>query len=63
MKIDTIKHCSPYLPEIKRLWRKNSQTLGFFPEGAFDEHAIRGSILAAISDSERGIGDVVDKVE
>jgi predicted nucleic acid-binding protein/GNAT superfamily N-acetyltransferase len=49
MKIEALNYNSPYLPRIKQLWRRNSRTLGFFPEGAFDEHAARRLILAAIS--------------
>ncbi len=52
MKLEFIDNSSPYLKDIKKLWRENSQTLGFFPEGAFDDHARKDCILASISDSE-----------
>lgn len=43
------------LEQVKKLWRSNSRTLGFFPDGAFDEHAGAGKILVA-SRSERLAG-------
>jgi len=44
---------SPLLPAVKLLGRKHSGTLGFFPDGAFEDHATRGHLLAAsIGDSE-----------
>jgi len=38
---------SPELNAVNNLWRKNSATLGFFPDGAFSEYAQRGHIIAA----------------
>ncbi len=49
MIIEQINRSSPFLPKVKNLGRKNSKTLGFFPEGAFDEHASKGRILIARS--------------
>lgn len=40
------------LEAIMALWRRNSATLGFFPRGAFDDHARRGQILSCFVDSE-----------
>ena len=45
------------LSNIKALAKKNSSTLGFLPDGAFDAYAQRGWILAAIA-----AGDVVGYV-
>ena len=45
------------LSKIKVMARRNSATLGFLPEGAFDAYARRGWILAAMAD-----GDVVGYV-
>ena len=50
--IELIKETSPYLIKVKDLWRKYSKTLGFFPDGAFEEHAAKGGVL--IARSERG---------
>lgn len=41
---------STALAEVRALWRRHSATLGFFPDGAFDDHARSSSILAAMSD-------------
>jgi GNAT superfamily N-acetyltransferase len=44
---------SPLLPAVKQLGRKHSGTLGFFPDGAFEDHAARGHLLAAsVGDTE-----------
>lgn len=32
---------------VKELWRKNSKTLGFFPDGAFEEHAAKSCVIVA----------------
>jgi GNAT superfamily N-acetyltransferase len=37
------------LIQVKRLSRINSQNLGFFPDGAFEDHAQKGWILVAVS--------------
>ena len=37
---------------VKKLWRANSATLGFFPDDAFAEYAARKQIVVAL-DSER----------
>jgi hypothetical protein len=39
IEIETIVEASPHLESVKRLWRANSQWLGFYPEGAFLERA------------------------
>ena len=51
--ISAIVLTSPLLPAVKLLGRKYSGTLGFFPDGAFDDHAARGHLLAAsVGDTE-----------
>jgi predicted nucleic acid-binding protein/GNAT superfamily N-acetyltransferase len=62
MKVVIVNHHFAYLEAVKDLWRKNSQTLGFFPEGAFNEHAARGWILAAISDPGEVCGYLLYRV-
>ncbi|MCX5891339.1 MAG: GNAT family N-acetyltransferase, partial [Deltaproteobacteria bacterium] len=47
MIIEYIDEKSRFLPIVKDLGRKNSQTLGFFPEGAFEEHAAKGCVIVA----------------
>ena len=34
---------SPHLEVVKKLWRVNSDTLGFLPDGAFDDYAGSGT--------------------
>ncbi len=51
--ISAIGLTSPLLPVVKLLGRKHSGTLGFFPDGAFEDHAARGHLLAAsVGDTE-----------
>jgi len=50
MEIVPISNDSPYLSEVKALGKQNSGTLGFLPEGAFDEYANRKTILVALND-------------
>ncbi|MBI5770014.1 MAG: GNAT family N-acetyltransferase [Verrucomicrobia bacterium] len=45
--VSAIGLTSPLLPAVKLLGRKHSGTLGFFPDGAFEDHAARGHLLAA----------------
>ncbi|MGH9948772.1 MAG: GNAT family N-acetyltransferase [Pyrinomonadaceae bacterium] len=60
--IQTIEQSSPYLADIKRLGKRNSATLGFFPEGAFDDHAQRQQIFAAISEDGKLAGYLLYRV-
>lgn len=56
MKIEVISNESPYLQSVKLLWRTSSTTLGFFPDGAFEEYAAKRKILVALDDENRCIG-------
>ena len=47
MHVEILKGISHQLHEVKKLWRTNATTLGFFPEGAFEEYASKGCILVA----------------
>jgi GNAT superfamily N-acetyltransferase/predicted nucleic acid-binding protein len=62
MKIEVIDRTSPHLPQVKALGRANAATLGFLPEGAFDDYAAKRNILGAISSSGRCIGYVLYRV-
>ncbi|MCY1078451.1 GNAT family N-acetyltransferase [Archangium lansingense] len=59
VKIKVILPNSPHLPTVKKLWRKHSATLGFLPEGAFDEQAERRCILGAFDEFGECIGYVL----
>lgn len=53
LRVSAIGLTSPLLPAVKLLGRKYSGTLGFFPDGAFEDHAARGHLLAAsVGDTE-----------
>lgn len=45
-----------YIDQVIALWRKNSKTLGFFPNGAFNDHSALKQIIVAIGSSEQLIG-------
>lgn len=49
--IEDVKPGSLLLVEVRQLWRTHSATLGFFPDGAFDEYARDGGIIAATDKS------------
>ena len=47
MNVENLKGLPRQLDEVKKLWRANAATLGFFPEGAFEEYASKGCIFVA----------------
>lgn len=49
---ETISAASPHLESVKALGRAGKATLGFLPEGAFDEHAYDRHIVVALNDEE-----------
>lgn len=51
-----------FLDQIKHLWRVNSRTLGFFPEGAFQEHASQGQVLVAHTQQGEVLGYLLFRV-
>lgn len=60
-EIKVIDINSKSLPNIKTLAKKNSATLGFLPDGAFDAYAEQGWVLAATSNNEV-VGYVVYRI-
>ena len=60
-KVKSVDLDSKALSSIKSLAKKNSATLGFLPDGAFDAYAKRGWVLAATSDGEV-VGYVIYRV-
>ncbi len=53
ISISAIGLTSPLLPAVMLFGRKHSGILGFFPDGAFEDHAARGHLLAAsVGDTE-----------
>lgn len=56
MKITVIDEKSEHLKRVKELGYKNSRTLGFLPEGAFDDYAERKQIIVALNSQKECIG-------
>ena len=56
MKIEAIDINSPHLVAVKKLGKQNAQTLGFLPEGAFDERAKERQIIVALDNKNECIG-------
>lgn len=50
------------MSEVKKLWRTNSATLGFFPDGAFFDYADKRQILVAVTESDSLIGYLIYRV-
>lgn len=61
IKIDVINDNS-HIDKVKSLWRENSQTLGFFPDGAFEDHAAKRTILLAIDEKNNCIGYLLYRI-
>ncbi|MDX2152747.1 MAG: GNAT family N-acetyltransferase [Bryobacteraceae bacterium] len=51
LRISAIGPRHPQLEAVMQLGRRHSNTLGFFPDGAFHDHAVRGHLLAASADA------------
>ena len=62
MEIRKIAYGNWELEQCIHLWRENSATLGFFPRGAFEEHARQGRILGALTSSGRVAGYLLYRV-
>lgn len=62
MRIEVIDFNSPQLDTVKRLGKENASTLGFLPEGAFDERAKAKQILAALDDNNQCIGYLLYRI-
>jgi hypothetical protein len=56
VKILDVTHDGDILKGVIGLWRVYAKTLGFFPEGAFNEHAIKKQIVVALNDSRKVLG-------
>ncbi len=50
--VQAVDEQSPYLQDVKRLWRVHSATLGFLPDGAFQDYARERHVVVALD--ERG---------
>ncbi|WP_309021405.1 GNAT family N-acetyltransferase [Pelagicoccus sp. SDUM812002] len=54
MQIGTVT--ADELPQVVELWKPDRQTLGFFPQGAFETYAENGNIRIAKDESGRVLG-------
>lgn len=62
MNIISINEDSSYLDKVKVLWRKNSGTLGRFPDGAFIAYAKAGHILVMLDDKHDLAGYLIYRI-
>lgn len=60
--IEKIKQDSGILLDIIKLGGANSKTLGFFPKGAFTDHASKGWILGALNEQGNLMGYLLYRV-
>lgn len=54
--VEEVPPHSELLEKVRRLWRIHSDTLGFFTDGAFNEHARKRCILAAVANDGSLLG-------
>lgn len=60
--VKTIGRDSPFLEAVKTLWRKHADTLGFFPDGAFEEYAAKKQIVVAVDSAGAFIGYLLFRI-
>ena len=52
MQIEFINSKNRFFPDVMALGKKNSATLGFMPDGGFEDHANKNAIIIAHNDAE-----------
>ncbi len=52
MNIEFINSTNHFFPEVITLGKKNSATLGFMPDGGFEDHANKNAIIIAHNDAD-----------
>lgn len=60
--VKTISRGSPFLESVKALWRKHADTLGFFPDGAFEEYAAKKQIIVVVDSSGAFMGYLLFRI-
>lgn len=60
--VKIISRDSPFLNSVKALWRKHADTLGFFPDGAFEEYAAKKQIVVAVDFSGGFLGYLLFRI-
>jgi len=53
--ISVIDHRSKYFEQVVLLGAANKKTLGFFPKGAFEQHAAKKQIIVAVDDEKDAV--------
>jgi predicted nucleic acid-binding protein/GNAT superfamily N-acetyltransferase len=62
LKISRVDCLSPLLPLVKILWRSHANTLGFFPDGAFETYAEKKLILVATDSTDNLLGYLLYRI-
>ena len=62
MSVLAIDDKSEHLETVKVLWRANSDTLGFLPDGAFTDYASQRRILVALDSADTCVGYLLYRV-
>ncbi|MEK7678005.1 MAG: hypothetical protein AAB676_19410 [Verrucomicrobiota bacterium] len=62
IKLERAALSASVLESVISLHRANSKTLGFFPKGAFEEHAKLRQLVVALDDGGNCLGDVLYRV-
>ena len=52
MPVKVAESGTPLLAQVKALGRRNAHTLGFLPDGAFEDYAGRGCVLALVENGQ-----------
>ncbi len=60
--VTIIKGDISHLSKLKSLWRINSATLGFFPDGAFEDHLYRKQVLVALDRQHALLGYLLYRI-
>ncbi|HAO79150.1 MAG TPA: hypothetical protein DCQ92_09275 [Verrucomicrobia subdivision 3 bacterium] len=62
IRIECIDGSSPYLKAVMDLGKQHAETFGFFPKGAFQEHASRRHIFVALTSSNECVGYLLYRI-
>jgi len=62
MKIEAIHDKSAHLEVVKKLWRSHSNTLGFLPDGGFQDYARDRHVVVALDGADQCVGYLLYRV-
>lgn len=62
IRIEPITTDSPHLAKVIALHRLDGKKLGMFPKGAFQDHAVKGLILLALSEVDECVGYLLYRI-